>query len=183
MKARIMVCQNQKGNIKVLQMHVNLKGSESIKDHSLFLFRIMTVSLLIISFALICIPTSVSSKYTERDMEEDRDRIRSDMKGHGLVPSFFQSQVASICNALVGDLCPRQHVPYDDRDDRDHPLMGNSKIHDIRFDRNAASGRGLPVPVNPRLPVWPAPHQRPEAQQDQLRFVDPDDAKVKQKDM
>lgn len=129
----------------------------------------------VIISAFLCFLVSMSTAKSTGEEQE-----RSDLAGHGLLPSFFQSNIASVCHALIGDLCPRQNCPYNERDSRDNPIMGNSKLHDIQFTRRSApSGRSEVEPVVARRPVWPAPGEKPRAKQERLRFVDDTDVNRK----
>lgn len=106
-----------------------------------------------------------TGEYTSREAREDWNRDRVQLKGQGILPTFMSPQVASVCRALVGDLCPRpQPTPYDDRDSGQHPLMGNSRKHDLRFKLKGETGRQEVEIAHPEPAAWPGEKQRHSGQ-------------------
>ena len=109
------------------------------------------------------------------DSSSSSDRQPSLAAGHGLLPSFLQPQIASICHALVGDRCPKQTpVPYDDCDSSQHPIMGNTKKYDVRF--HSDSGREVDLVSDHGRPPWPDGYRahRADDPRDHARLYDAD---------
>lgn len=113
--------------------------------------------------AFLLLVVLVCGEYTDQEAREDWNRDRAQLKAQGFLPAFLTPQVASVCRALIGDLCPRpQRIPYHEGDSSDHPLMANSKKHDLRFKFQGGDSDRHEVEIaHPARAAWPAPGEKP----------------------